>query len=144
MFFRNVLMNSAFAGTIALNLWAGLTVASAGSSSSAEDQGQYAPNQSIRYDFGSKSVSGYFINKVGTCVATLMVFEKTDPEKSPSPSAARVRIILRPGQIAGLDSEEGRSLNFTCGEDAASLLVDVGERGRLIELQGRLLKTVAD
>ena len=81
MFFRNALTNAAFVGTIALNFWTGLSVASAGSSSSAEDQGQYAPNQSIRYDFGSKSVSGYFPDKVGICVTTLMVFERIDPEK---------------------------------------------------------------
>jgi hypothetical protein len=43
--------------------------------------------------------------------------------------------MLNPGQIAGLDSEEGRSLNLTCGEGATSLLVDVGERDRLVELQ---------
>ena len=144
MFLRNALMNSAFVGTIALGLWTGLSAVSAGSLSSAEDQAQYAPKQSIQYDFGSKSVSGYFLNKLGTCVATLMVFEKTDPEKSLPPSAARIRVTLLPGQIAGLDSEEGRSLNFTCGEDAARLLVDVGESERLIELQRRMLKTAAD
>jgi hypothetical protein len=145
MFFRNVLRNSAFAGTVAVSLWAGLAVASAESPSPVEDQAQYAPKQSIRYDFGSKSVSGYFLDKVGTCVAMLMVFEQTDPEKSLPPSAARVRLVLLPGQIAGLDSEEGQSLNFTCGEGAARLLVDIGERERLVELQARILrKTAAD
>jgi hypothetical protein len=64
-----------------------------------------------------------------------MVAEK-NPDDQPLPfTAARVRLILNPGQIAGLDSEEGRSLNFTCGEDATTLLVDVGERDRLVELQ---------
>jgi hypothetical protein len=40
------------------------------------------------------------------------------------PSNARgqsaVRVMLDPGQVAGLDSEEGRSLSLTCGEDAAT------------------------
>jgi hypothetical protein len=40
---------------------------------------------------------------------------------------------------------EGRSLNFTCGEEATALLVDVGEREKLVELQRlSLLKTAAN
>jgi hypothetical protein len=74
-----------------------------------------------------------------------MVFEKGDPDKSLPPSAIRVRLVLKPGQIAGFDSEEGRSLNFTCSEEATTLLVDVGERERLVELQAHALRSaVAD
>jgi hypothetical protein len=40
--------------------------------------------------------------------------------------------MLNPGETAGLDSEEGRSLNFTCGERATALLVDSGEREKRI------------
>ena len=40
---------------------------------------------------------------------------------------------------------EGRSLNFTCGKEATALLVDVGEREKLVELQElSLLKTAAN
>jgi hypothetical protein len=42
---------------------------------------------------------------------------------------------MNPGQIAGVDSEEGRSLNFTCGEGAATLVVDFGARARLVAAQ---------
>jgi hypothetical protein len=66
---------------------------------------------------------------------TLMISEKGDPEQPLPLSAARVRLELYPGQMAGLDSEEGRSLNFTCGDNATMLLVDEGERDRLVELQ---------
>ena len=45
-----------------------------------------------------------------------------------SSTATRVRLVLNPGETAGLDSEEGRSLNFTCGEGATALVVDSGER----------------
>jgi hypothetical protein len=44
-------------------------------------------------------------------------------------------LMLLPGQIAGLDSEEGRSLNFTCGERGTTLSVDAGERDRLGNFQ---------
>jgi hypothetical protein len=145
MFFRKVPRTSAFVGTIAVSLWAWLPAASGESRSPAEDKIVYVPIQSIGYDFGSKSMRGYFVEQAATCVVTLMVFEKSDPEKSLPPSATRVRLVLYPGQIAGLDSEEGRSLNFTCGEGATTLLVDIGERNRLVELQALTLrKTAAD
>jgi len=95
----------------------------------------YKPLQSISYTFGSKFTSGYFEAHAGACLVTLMVIEKSPPDEPLPFTAARLRLTLTPGQIAGLDSEEGRSLNFTCGEGAATLLVDVGERERLVELQ---------
>ena len=122
----------AFVGMIAACLWAWATVALAGSRSAVEDKAVYAPIESIRYDFGSKSMSGYFVEQAGACHVMLMVFETTDPDKSPLPSATRVRLVLLPGQKAGLDSEEGRSLNFTCGARGTTLFVDAGERDRLV------------
>ena len=124
----------AFGGMIAACLSAWAPAASAGSPSAIVDK-VFAPTESIRYDFGSKSMSGYFVEQGGACHVTLMIFERTDPDKSPPPSAMRVRLVLLPGQIAGLDSEEGRSLNVTCGKGGAALLVDTGERDSLVNLQ---------
>lgn len=126
---------SAFAATIAVSLWAWVPVASSASPSPLEHEAQYAPIQSISYEFGSKSVSGYFVQQAATCVVTLMVAEKSDPEAPLALSPTRVRLVLNPGQTAGLDSEEGRSLNVTCGADATTLIVDVGERDKLVALQ---------
>jgi hypothetical protein len=125
----------ALGGMMTACLWASAPAASVGSPSAVEDQATFAPIQSIRYDFGSKSMCGYFVEQAGACRVMLMVSETTDPDKSPPPSATRVRLVLLPGQIAGLDSEEGRSLNFTCGEGGTMLLVDAGERDRLVNLQ---------
>ena len=144
MFSKKLPRISAFAGTIAVGLCAWASAASSGSPSPAEDRAQYVPIQSISYDFGSKSMSGYFVQQAGTCLVMLMVFEKSDPDKSLPPSATRVRLVLNPGQIAGLDSEEGRSLNFTCSEGATTLLVDVGERNRLVALQTHTLQKAVD
>jgi hypothetical protein len=126
---------AAFAGTIAVSLWIAIPAALSGSPPPVEDQTRYWPIQSISYEFGSKSMSGYFVKQAATCRVTLMISEKGDPEQPLPLSAARVRLELYPGQTAGLDSEEGRSLNFTCGDNAAMLLVDEGERDRLVELQ---------
>jgi len=126
---------AALAGATAVSLLTWVPTASSGSPAAAGDEAQYRPIQSISYEFGSKSLSGYFVQKSSTCFVTLMITEKSDPEGPTPPSPTRVRLALSPGQIAGLDSEEGRSLNVTCGEGATKLLVDVGERDRLVELQ---------
>lgn len=127
----------AFGGTLAACLWASAPTASAGSPSAVEDKSVFSPIESVRYDFGSKSMSGYFVEQAGACHVMLMVREATDPDKSAQPSATRVRLVLSPGQIAGLDNEEGRSLNFTCGEGGRTLIINAGDRARLVNLQAR-------
>ena len=95
----------------------------------------YKPIQSISYQFGSKSTSGYFAQQDGACFIVLMISENSEPGALPPLSPTRARLILYPGETAGLDSEEGHSLNFTCGEAAATLLVTAGDRDRLVALQ---------
>jgi hypothetical protein len=141
MFIRKIAHASAFAGTVIISLWA--SAASSQPQAAIKDKATYAPIQSIRYDFGSKSTSGYFVEQAARCVVMLMVYEKRDPDSAPSSTATRVRLVLNPGQTAGLDSDEGRSLNFTCGEGATALLVDVGEREKLVELQTISLRKTA-
>lgn len=142
MFIRKIAQASIFVGTVGISLSA--SAVSSQAQALLDSEGKYAPIQSISYDFGSKSMSGYFVQQAGTCLVMLMVFEKSDPDKSLPPSATRVRLVLNPGQIAGLDSEEGRSLNFTCSEGATTLLVDVGERNRLVALQTHTLQKAVD
>jgi hypothetical protein len=140
MLIGKIAQASAFAGTVAISLWAS---AASAQSQSVKSEATYAPIQSVRYDFGSKSMSGYFVDQAKRCVVMLMVTEKGDPDAAPSSTATRIRLVLNPGQTAGLDSEEGRSLNFTCGEGATALLVDSGERERLVELQTLSLRKTA-
>jgi hypothetical protein len=85
-------------------------------------------------------MSGYFVEEAATCLITLMIIERSDPEALLPFSPTRVRLVLYPGQVVGVDSEEGRSLNFTCGDDATALLVEAGERERLVELQALAVK----
>lgn len=131
---------SACAGAVALCLWAWVPSALSEPLSLTGEQARYLPIQSINYDFGSKSMSGYFVERSVNCFVTLMIIEKSDPEEPLAQSATRVRLVLSPGQVAGLDSEEGRSLNFTCADDAATLLVDVGDREKLVDSQRLALR----
>ncbi len=131
------------AGTLAACLWAWVPGASA-QSTVREGQTRYEALQSISYEFGSKFTSGYFVAQAGTCLVTLMVIEKSPTEQPLPVTAARVRLVLNPGQVVGLDSEEGRSLNFTCSAGASALLVNAGERDGLVALQRGSLPPVQE
>ena len=132
---------AAIAGAAVLSMCAAISAALGASPTPIEDQDRYQPTQSISYEFGSKAMSGYFEQQDGACVVILMVGERSDPEAPVALSPTRARLMLQPGQVAGLDSEEGRSLNFTCGEGGTMLFVDVGERERLVALQDDALQT---
>jgi hypothetical protein len=133
----------AVAGTITMGMWIWIPAALGGSAAPTAGQTHYLPIQGIIYDFGSKSLSGYFVEQDAACVVTLMIAEKANPEEPLLLSPARVRLVLYPGQIAGLDSEEGRSLNVTCGANATTLIVDADGRDRLVEQQMATLKRPA-
>lgn len=92
-----------------------------------EGDAVYNPIQSMSFIVGSKRASGYFTRGQDRCELTLMVAEAIDAETAPPQSAARLRVALLPGQMAGLDSEEGRSLELTCGPDAETLTVRARE-----------------
>lgn len=141
MFIKGIAHASAFAATVFVGLWA--SAASGQAQAPVKNEARYAPIQSIGYDFGSKSTSGYFVEQAKKCLVMLMVYEKPDPDAASTSTATRVRLVLNPGETAGLDSEEGRSLNFTCGEGAAALIVDSGEREKLVELQKLPLRKTA-
>jgi hypothetical protein len=141
MFIRKIAHASAFIGAFVISLWA--SVASSQPLGPIKDKATYAPIESIRYDFGSKSMSGYFVDQAARCVVMLMVSEKGDPDTAFASTATRVRLVLNPGETAGIDSEEGRSLNFTCGEGATALVVDSGQREKLVELQRLTLSKTA-
>jgi hypothetical protein len=130
---KTPLRSAALVATTAVSLSTGIPSASSGPPEVSE--AEYRPIQSISYEFGSKSTSGYFVQQEGACFVVLMITENSDPEARLPPSPTRVRLVLSPGEIAGIDSEEGRSLNFTCGEAAATLLVTEGSRDWLVDIQ---------
>ena len=75
-------------------------------------------------------MSGYFVDQTANVWSREWSPKRKNLiQDASSNSATRVRLVLNPGQTAGLDSEEGRSLNFTCGEvRGAALVVDSGDR----------------
>ena len=136
MLFRKTLACSVFVmATAAIFSWSAPAFADEWRRHKDGDAG-YKPIQSIAYEFGSKAMSGYFVTQGSACLVTLMISDRGDPDQPSPATAARVRLVLEPGQIAGLDSEEGRSLNLTCGAGAKTLVVSSGERSKLVARQG--------
>jgi hypothetical protein len=126
---------AAFTGVIVIAMSASIGGASSGSHPRPERRAEYGPRQAMSYGLGSKFISGYFIEQAAQCLVNLMITEKSDPDSPLSLTAARVRLILNPGQVAGLDSEEGPSLNITCDERGARMFVDVGDRQTMVAQQ---------
>jgi hypothetical protein len=145
MLFRKTLAFSAFVMPTAAIISASAPALADESWRQKEGDAGYAPIQSISYQFGSKAMSGYFVPQGSVCLVTFMISERSDPDRPATATAARVRLVLEPGQIAGLDSEEGRSLNLTCGGGAKTLVVSIGERSKLVAQQGAAVRnTIAD
>jgi len=117
------------------------TWASAASSDPAHgmNKTQYAALQSFSQDFGSKSTNGYFVSETGQCFVMLTIAKKKAPESPVGQAAERISFFLNPGQVAGLDSEEGQSVTFTCGKNAAALLINSGARDALMASKKRAL-----
>ena len=97
-------------------------------------QATYVPVQAISHQFGSKAATGYFLQDAGACQIVLMISERYDSFAASHPTAARLRLALEPGQAAALDSEEGQSIDLTCGEDAATLAVRSGATDEVVAL----------
>jgi hypothetical protein len=145
MFSRKTFGISTFVMSTAVIFWASTPALSGESQRQNEGDTVYLPIQSISYEFGSKAISGYFVSQGSACLLSLMISDKSDPDRLSPTTAARVRLMLEPGQIAGLDSEEGRSLNLTCGGHAKTLVVNYGERSKLVTQQGVAVQnTIAD
>ena len=144
MFFSKTLAFAAFVVAIGGSFSASGPAVS-GESSQTEGYSQFLPVQSISYEFGSKAMRGYFVQEGEVCLVTLMIIEKIDPARLSPVTAARVRLMLDPGQVAGLDSEEGGSVNIACGTGATTVTVDYDDRPKLVARQGLAARnTIAD
>jgi TPR repeat protein len=127
-------ISAIFAGTITVSLSLGASAASGGSPTPERSETRYLPIQSISYDFGSKAARGYYVKENDECLVVLMIADKIDPDQSTLVLPTRIRLALRPGQTASLDSEGGPPLTFSCAEAAAALLVTPGNSENLASL----------
>jgi hypothetical protein len=106
--------------------WGGVPTPVSAASMTPPGQATYLPMQAMTYDLGSKAAIGYFVREGGACHVVMMIGENGSVETASNLSAARLRLVLLPGQRALVDSEEGRSIDLTCGQEAGTLIVRHG------------------
>jgi hypothetical protein len=100
---------------------------------------RYGVLQNFSHEFGSKFASGYFVREVDRCLITFKIAIKGATDSQSVETVAHIRFDLNPGQVLGLDSEEGQSLNLTCGANAAALTVVSGGEDALRAAQKKAL-----
>jgi hypothetical protein len=82
--------------------------------------GPVGPNEPILASFGGQRVIAFFVPERGSCAVNATMWKDIGPNAPYT--ASRVRLSLRPGQMARLD-DASASMNLLCGADASTLAV---------------------
>ena len=116
-FSRTILSTLVAAGAI-LALAAGAAPAFAGEW--LNNLGPVGPHEPILVNLGDQRIIAFFVPERGGCAVNAVTWKDTGPD-APYASA-RVRIILKPGQIMQLDGAQHHAMGLLCGADASSLV----------------------
>ncbi len=79
--------------------------------------------EATQIDLGSKTALGYYGKRNGKCDLTVMVAENGPGNEIVKSSASRVKVAIKPGTSASVESTEGRSVEFFCGPSANRMIV---------------------
>jgi hypothetical protein len=81
--------------------------------------GPVGPREPILVNLGGQRIIAFFVPERGGCAVNAVTWKDTGPD-APYASA-RVRIILKPGQIMHIDGAQPHAMGLLCGADASSL-----------------------
>jgi len=82
--------------------------------------GPVGPNEPILANFGGQRVIAFFVPERGACAVHTFIWK--DGGADAPYATSRVRMNLRPGEMAGFDNAR-LSMNLLCGADASTLAV---------------------
>jgi hypothetical protein len=82
--------------------------------------GPVGPNEPILANFGGQRVIAFFVPERGSCAVHTFMWK--DAGADAPYTTSRVRMTLRPGQMARFDNAH-MSMNLLCGDDASTLAV---------------------
>jgi hypothetical protein len=83
--------------------------------------GPVGPNEPILATFGGQRVIAFFVPERGSCAVNTITW-RDEGVDTPYTAAHRVRVTLRPGQMARFDGAH-MTMNLLCGDDASTLAV---------------------
>jgi hypothetical protein len=113
---RQQIVAMAFGGMLCLVTDAGLSAAESWSPMTVK------PLMAISLYAGPKHIVGYFLSADNRCKLTLMIAERSDDEKDSSlAQGSRIQVAVDVGATAGLDTEQGKALQFHCEEGAQAM-----------------------
>ena len=115
-FLRTILSTFAAAGAL-LALAAGPAPAFVGEW--VNNLGPVGPHEPILVNFGDQRIVAFFVPERGACAVNAVTWKETGPD-APYASA-RVRILLKPGQIMQIDGAHSHAMGLLCGADASNL-----------------------
>jgi hypothetical protein len=82
--------------------------------------GPVGPNEPIIAAFGGERVIAFFVPERGSCAVHTFMWK--DAGADAPYSTSRVRVSLRPGEMARFDASH-MSMNLLCGADASTLAI---------------------
>ena len=82
--------------------------------------GPVGPNEPILATFGGQRVIAFFVPERGSCAVHTFMWK--DAATDAPDATSRVRLTLRPGQMARFDNAH-MSMNLLCGDEASTLSV---------------------
>jgi hypothetical protein len=82
--------------------------------------GPVGPNEPIIAAFGGERVIAFFVPERGSCAVHTFMWK--DAGADAPYSTSRVRVSLRPGEMARFDAAH-MSMNLLCGADASTLAI---------------------
>jgi hypothetical protein len=115
-FSRRILSTSVAAGAL-LALAAGATPAFA--TEWLSNLGPVGPHEPILANLGDQRIVAFFVPERGGCAVNAITWKDTG--RDAPYASARVRIILKPGQIMQIDGAQPHAMGLLCGADASSL-----------------------
>src|SRR5262245_59183207 len=111
-----------FRTKLSIFLAAGATLALAAPALAGEwanNLGPVGAHEPILVNLGDQRIVAFFVPERGACALNAVTWEDTG--RDAPHASARVRIVLKPGQIMQIDGAQHHALGLLCGVDASSL-----------------------
>ena len=85
----------------------------------ANNFGPVGAHEPILVNLGDQRIVAFFVPERGACAVNAVTWKDTG--RDTPYTSARVRIVLKPGQIMQIDTPQHHAMGLLCGVDASNL-----------------------